>query len=1001
MSRSLDRSRDPSSLRPQPRRNGHDFWATPSCLTTALFEHVLPGLPQASIWECAAGDGRLAQAMRAAGYTVLASDIEPRGDAIARIDFLHDEPPRSGLLAATNPPFNLLSTFITRGLGLLDCGRIAGLVLLVRCDALTAASRAAAFDRANSIVTCCWRPVWAKDTCGTGRWANAWVCWLPDDAGPPKARWVLPQQRQRLLFSGVRQSFAGRRRAMSGNGTMALVDFALTLAARRLAVFPCAANKKPAIPESNGGRGCLDAVTDPEQVRVLFARAPNAKLVGVACGPASGVDILDTDPRNGGGEWERQNRHRLPETLIHGTPGGCHFVFCHHPGVRNRQGVPAPGIDIRGEGGYAIWPPSDGYRVIHDAEPAEWPQWLLEQVVRTEPPPRPIIPSDPAKISDARLDGLLRSLLQRLTNAPEGQKHETLLRIARTIGGYAHLFDLSDDQFVRLMLCALPTTVVDWKGAEKTARDGLRHGRESPLALEDRRPPGKGDGGVDGRAPGNDKQPESERPDETTIDVLAEIKILGPNLTLRTIVDIFNQKYAVANEGGKAVVMWAVHDALLQRDRHERATFADFVRFYQNYTFSIVVTNNGRQKTVTKSYAKWWLDNPRRRQYLGGVVFDPANRTSVDTLNLWRSWTVMPDPGDWSLMHEHIEQIICGGRPEIFNYVVRWLGHMVQKPHLAAETAIVLRGLKGTGKGMVGKWLLRLCGQHGLHIVNASHLTGRFSGHLRDAIFVFADEAFFAGDKQHEGVLKAMITEGSLLIEAKYRTPVMTPNMLHLLMASNATWVIPASHDERRYLMLDVTADKQGDATYFRKLDCQMEHGGLAAMLHDLLLLDLGDFHPRAVPATAELAEQKIHSLDSLHRWWLSVLDRGFLWRSRYGHQVFLRWDEFTSTELLNQSYRQWCADNRISRPEHRAALGTFLSKFYRPHRPRGRYPVYEAESVDHEHPEPVVMQKNPRGYAVGDLDAARQKFADILKFPADALPWDYDEELDQSRWET
>jgi hypothetical protein len=353
--------------------------------------------------------------------------------------------------------------------------------------------------------------------------------------------------------------------------------------------------------------------------------------------------------------------------------------------------------------------------------------------------------------------------------------------------------------------------------------------------------------------------------------VLTEIDMLGPDLTLRKLVEVFNRKYAVANEGGKAVVIWAVRDPVLQRDRHERAIFPDFIRFYQNHAFTIVVkTADGKDKPITKSYGEWWLIAERRRQYLGGVVFDPSGRSHSNTLNLWRSWSVTPTPGDWSLMQNHILQVICGGRPDIYDYVMRWLAHMVQKPYLAAETAIVLRGRKGTGKGMLGKWLLRLCGQHGLHVVNAAHLTGRFSGHLRDAIFVFADEAFYAGDKQHESVLKRIITETEVLIEAKYRTPVMAPNMLHLLMASKANWVIPASHDERRYLMLDVTTDRRGDLAYFAELDRQMESGGLAAMLHDLLQLDLGDFHPRAVPATPELADQKLHSLDTLHRWWMA-----------------------------------------------------------------------------------------------------------------------------------
>ena len=780
------------------------------------------------------------------------------------------------------------------------------------------------------------------------------------------------------------------------------LDIALMLAARGLCVFPCAASKKPAIPEAKGGRGCLDATADPDQVRALFMRAPNAALVGVACGPASGLDILDIDPRHGGEDWERQNRDRLPETLVHATPsGGRHHVFRHHPGVRNRQGVPASGIDVRGAGGYAIWPPCAGYEVVHDVEPTEWPEWLLQEVIRTEPPPRPVAPVAPADISDARLNGLLRTLLARLSDATEGQKHETLLRIARTIGGYAHLFGMGDDQLVSLMLGALPSTVEDWRGAQKTARDGLLHGRASPLDLEDRsmqsaqttkRTNGASPPAQNPRA--HDVPPEQRAPgqriDDTSIDVLTEIAMLGPDLTLGKLIAIFNRKYAVANEAGKAVVIWPVRDSLLQRDHHERASFADFAKFYQNHMFSLVVKDSsGNEKTITKSYADWWLNHSSRRQYLGGVVFDPAGRTPDDTLNLWRGWAVTPTPGDWSLMRNHIRHIICGNRDDIYDYMLRWLAHMVQKPHLPAETAIVLRGLKGTGKGMLGKWLLRLCGQHGLHIVNAGHLTGRFSGHLRDAVLVFADEAFFAGDRQHEGVLKAIITETTLLIEAKYRTPVMAPNMLHLLMASNATWVIPASHDERRYLMLDVAPDRKGDAAYFQKLDQQMEQGGLAAMLHDLLVLELGDFHPRIVPATAELSEQKIHSLDTLHRWWIAVLDRGFVWRSRYGHQDFLAWHDFVSTELLNQSYRQWCADNRVTYPEHREALGTFLAKFYPARRPRGAYPIYEAESVDRDTPEPVVRQVRPHGYALGDLDTARRTFRDTLGFPAGTFAWD------------
>src|SRR5262249_21866360 len=153
-------SRDPASLRPQPRRGGPDYWPTPACLTSALIEHVLPGLRQAPVWGGAAGDGGLALAMRGSGYSVVAGGIEPRGGGNAPLDFLREEPPQPGLLAVTNPPFNALDAFLTRGLQLVDSTRIAGLVLLARSDALFAASRAGAFNRASSIAMCCWRPIW-------------------------------------------------------------------------------------------------------------------------------------------------------------------------------------------------------------------------------------------------------------------------------------------------------------------------------------------------------------------------------------------------------------------------------------------------------------------------------------------------------------------------------------------------------------------------------------------------------------------------------------------------------------------------------------------------------------------------------------------------------------------------------------------------------------------------------------------------------------------------
>jgi hypothetical protein len=181
--------RDPAALRPQPARDGPDFWPTPQCLAVALAQFVLPEVSGA-IWEPAAGDGRLATAMRDVGRDVLASDIQPRGDGIEQCDFLHDDPPfeARGRCIVTNPPFRLLDRFLIRGLQLLDLGTAISLVLLLRSDAVSAGCRAQALNRASFEFACAWRPVWLPGTQGGGRWSNSWIVWIAGRQGPPITR---------------------------------------------------------------------------------------------------------------------------------------------------------------------------------------------------------------------------------------------------------------------------------------------------------------------------------------------------------------------------------------------------------------------------------------------------------------------------------------------------------------------------------------------------------------------------------------------------------------------------------------------------------------------------------------------------------------------------------------------------------------------------------------------------------------------------------------------
>jgi hypothetical protein len=168
-----------------------------------------------------------------------------------------------------------------------------------------------------------------------------------------------------------------------------VVDQALELG---LPVFPCRntpgnekTDKTPLTPN-----GFKDASADPNEIRKMFSQHPGC-LIGVPSAAASGIDILDVDPRHGGNVWYAAHKGKLPPTRIHRTRrGGLHRLFRHMPGLRNTTAKIAPGIDTRCDGGYFIWWPATGLE-FQDYPPAglpEWPLWLLPSMM-SKPVPRP------------------------------------------------------------------------------------------------------------------------------------------------------------------------------------------------------------------------------------------------------------------------------------------------------------------------------------------------------------------------------------------------------------------------------------------------------------------------------------------------------------------------------------------------------------------------------------------------------------------------------------
>lgn len=333
-------------------------------------------------------------------------------------------------------------------------------------------------------------------------------------------------------------------------------------------------------------------------------------------------------------------------------------------------------------------------------------------------------------------------------------------------------------------------------------------------------------------------------------------------------VEELNATHFVATEGSKTWVFKEDFDHELGRQVLRRLGFEDFKKLHLHKKVQIA---HGEQ-IKNQRIAEVWLSHSLRRTY-DSIVFSPKQATPPGIYNTWRGFACRSVQGDWSLMETHIRDVICSGDSIAAEYLLNWMAFAVQHPDKPAEVAVVLQGNRGTGKGKYANAMAALFGQHATTITHAGHLTGQFNGHLKDCAFLFVDEGMWAGDKAGENVLKALITEPVIQMEKKFQDPTPIKNRLHIMIASNSDWVVPAGPHERRYFILHVSDAKMQDKAYFAALDRQIyEEGGLEAMLYDLQRRDLSAFDIRTVPRTAALDQQVINSLTSLETWWLDHL---------------------------------------------------------------------------------------------------------------------------------
>lgn len=631
----------------------------------------------------------------------------------------------------------------------------------------------------------------------------------------------------------------GIRRTVSPS---AAFEHALDYAKRGWHVFPAPPGEKKSYKsaEYSGGRQ-WGATTDELEVRRDFRRWPSAN-VGIVTGPKSDFFVIECDTPEGHDvdgiaslEALITAHGVLPETLMAASPSGSIHRYFNYPAnatIKNSASEIGAGVDVRGDGGMVIAPPSvkhgkGTYKWLNDNPIADAPDWLIalceekpkqQQSPRTDggnyPPDElaeivaalAVIPSDKETVwyeigcalaKELGDDGL--SVFMKWSaksNKFDAMQCEQKWEHCRTNNGYnvGTVFHYAND--------ASP----GWRSTFNKTAQNIQADNEETSSIRER-----GVALTDFHAymPQHNYiyEPTGEPWPASSVNArLGPVPILGPdgNPTL---------------DDGKKPKKLPASTWLDQNRPVEQMTWAP--------GFPVLIRN----RLISEG---GWID-----------------RDGVACFNLYRPPTIKPGNAEKATHWlNHVHSVY----PDSGDHIVKWLAHRVQHPQDKINHALVLGGAQGIGKDTLLEPVKQAIGPWNFSEVSPQQMLGRFNGFLRSVI-LRVSEARDLGEVNRYQFYEHTKTYNAappdvLRVDEKHLREHNIQNCCGVIITTNhKTDGIYLPADDRRHFVAwsDLTKEDFADG-YWNNLWRWYRVGGSRHVAAYLATLDISDFDPKAPP---------------------------------------------------------------------------------------------------------------------------------------------------------
>ena len=328
----------------------------------------------------------------------------------------------------------------------------------------------------------------------------------------------------------------------------------------------------------------------------------------------------------------------------------------------------------------------------------------------------------------------------------------------------------------------------------------------------------------------------------------------------------------------------------IQKEKMERNNFITlepFLRYSRanpNFDYSIQSKSDFEQRnaiyTTTDNMGLKtpiifdWFQDPNKRFY-DRTVFNPNPQYEKNDseYNLFKKFLVHKyehnEETDISKFKELVFKL-AGNDEENNNYLINFLAHLFQFPHINPQVCIVLKGKQGTGKDTLTGIIERIMGKRNNYLVKVADIqrvVGNFTECLDQKLVVQINEMDGKDGASLNNRIKDMITTETNLINRKYQALQTQVNYIRWFIYSNNISPVVVEQTDRRFFICETADDLVGNRDWFLDFyDLLDDNKFIYSIYNYLMNINLDKYKPKEIPRNADKRNLQLCNISPIHR---------------------------------------------------------------------------------------------------------------------------------------